>query len=55
MKKLLVTGGNGLVGSAINSDIKIGSEFDLRKSYLCEELFKQISPTHVIHLYLCSF
>jgi GDP-L-fucose synthase len=49
MKKLLVTGGNGLVGSAINADIKIGSEFDLRKSDVCDEVFKKNSPTHVIH------
>lgn len=30
MKKILVTGGNGLVGSSIISDIKIGKEYDLR-------------------------
>lgn len=49
MRKLLVTGGHGLVGSAINANIRIGSEFDLRQGYLCDALFKQLSPTHVIH------
>jgi GDP-L-fucose synthase len=49
MKKLLVTGGNGLVGSAINSDIKIGSNFDLRNNQTCDEVFKMYTPTHVIH------
>jgi len=49
MKKLLVTGGNGLVGSAINADIKIGSDFDLRKTEISDEVFKTHSPTHVIH------
>ena len=28
--KLLVTGGKGLVGSTIDCDLRIGSEFDLR-------------------------
>jgi len=37
--KILVTGGNGLVGSAIKADIKIGKEYDLSKH----------NPTHVIH------
>jgi GDP-L-fucose synthase len=49
MKKLLVTGGNGLVGSSIHADIKIGSEFDLRKSDISDEVFKKNNPTHVIH------
>lgn len=49
MKKLLVTGGNGLVGSSINADIKIGSEFDLRKTDICDGVFKMYKPTHVIH------
>jgi GDP-L-fucose synthase len=49
MKKTLVTGGKGLVGSVINADIKIGSEFDLRNNQLCNEVFKMYSPTHVIH------
>jgi dTDP-4-dehydrorhamnose reductase len=49
MSKLLVTGGNGLVGSAINSDVKIGREFDLRKSDICDSVFKINKPSHVIH------
>jgi GDP-L-fucose synthase len=49
MKKILVTGGNGLVGSQINSDIKIGSNFDLRNNQVCNEVFKMYKPTHVIH------
>ena len=49
MKKLLVTGGNGLVGSAINSDIKTGREFNLISPYECEKMFETYSPTHVIH------
>jgi len=49
MKKILVTGGNGLVGSCIDADIKINSEFDLRKSDISDEVFKIYNPTHVIH------
>jgi len=49
MKRILVTGGNGLVGSCINADIKINSEFDLRKSDISDEVFKIYNPTHVIH------
>lgn len=49
MSKLLVTGGNGLVGSAINSDVKIGREFDLRKSDICDSVFEINKPSHVIH------
>jgi GDP-L-fucose synthase len=49
MKKLLVTGGNGLVGSTINADIKIGSEFDLRKQSDSDNAFNLYNPTHVIH------
>jgi len=49
MKKLLVTGGTGLVGSAINADVKIGSNFDLRNNQICDEVFKIYKPTHVIH------
>jgi nucleoside-diphosphate-sugar epimerase len=29
-KKVLVTGGHGLVGSALNADVRIGHEVDLR-------------------------
>lgn len=49
MKKVLVTGGNGLVGSSITSDIKIGKEFDLRNYNEVDNMFSIHSPTHVIH------
>ena len=49
MKKLLVTGANGLVGSSIISDIKIGKEFDLRNSEETNKMFELHKPTHVIH------
>ena len=49
MKKLLVTGGNGLVGSSITSDIKIGKEYDLRNINETNKMFKHHNPTHVIH------
>ena len=49
MKKLLVTGGNGLVGSSIISDVKIGREYDLRSSDETNEMFNVHKPTHVIH------
>ena len=49
MKKILVTGGNGLVGSSIISDIKIGKEYDLRNPDETNEMFNVHKPTHVIH------
>ena len=49
MKKILVTGGNGLVGSSIKSDVKIGKEFDLRNSEETNKMFELHKPTHVIH------
>lgn len=49
MKKILVTGGKGLVGSAIDADIKIGSEYDLRKPEISDEVFGKFIPSHVIH------
>lgn len=49
MRKLLVTGGNGLVGSAINADVKIGREFDLVNSTQTANAFEIHKPTHVIH------
>lgn len=49
MKKILVTGGNGLVGSAINADIKIGREFDLIQQKDVIEMYRLHKPTHVIH------
>ena len=49
MKKILVTGGNGLVGSSIISDIKIGKEYDLRNPDETNKMFNVHKPTHVIH------
>jgi GDP-L-fucose synthase len=49
MKKLLVTGGNGLVGSSITSDVKIGKEYDLRNIEETNKMFEYHKPTHVIH------
>jgi len=49
MKKLLVTGGNGLVGSSIISDVKIGKEYDLRNFDETNKMFEFHKPTHVIH------
>ena len=44
MKKILVTGGHGLVGSAINADIKIGREFDLKSQIIHGNVDKPITP-----------
>jgi len=49
MKKLLVTGGNGLVGSSINSDVKVGKEYNLIISEETDKMFQFHKPTHVIH------
>ena len=49
MDKILVTGSNGLVGSVIHSDIKIGREYDLRKFDETNKMFQYYKPTHVIH------
>ena len=49
MKKLLVTGGNGLVGSSINADIKIGRQYDLKLTDETNKMFEYHKPTHVIH------
>lgn len=49
MKKILVTGGKGLVGSALHADIKIGREFDLVKKEDCDKMLQLHNPTHVIH------
>jgi GDP-L-fucose synthase len=49
MKKLLVTGSNGLVGSSIISDIKIGREINLINPSDTLEMFNTEKPTHVIH------
>jgi GDP-L-fucose synthase len=48
-EKLLVTGGRGLVGSAINADVKLGREFNLINSVETDQAFKMHNPTHVIH------
>jgi GDP-L-fucose synthase len=49
MNKLLVTGSNGLVGSVINADIKVGKEYDLRNIEVTNQMFLKHKPTHVIH------
>jgi len=49
MKKLLVTGGNGLVGSSIICDVKIGKQYDLRNIEETNKMFVYHKPTHVIH------
>ncbi len=48
--KTLVTGGTGLVGSSLLSDIKINSkDADLRRWFEVEKIFDKHKPTHVIH------
>ena len=47
--KLLVTGGNGLVGSAINANIKLGREYNLINPEETLKAFQLHKPTHVIH------
>ena len=49
MRKVLVTGGRGLVGSAIEAEIKIGSEFDLRRPEAAHAAIATHNPTHIIH------
>ena len=49
MKKLLVTGSNGLVGSSIISDVKIGREINLINPSDTLDTFQVHKPTHVIH------
>jgi GDP-L-fucose synthase len=49
MKKLLVTGGNGLVGSSINSDVKIGREYDLKNIEDTNKMFDVHKPICVVH------
>ena len=48
-KKLLVTGGNGLVGSMIDADIKVGRDYDLLNSLETDRMFSEHKPNHVIH------
>mgnify|MGYP003672709624 FL=1 len=45
----MVTGGNGLVGSTLDSNLRFGSEFDLRNPTTCDELFQKEKPVNVIH------
>jgi len=47
--KTLVTGGTGLVGSAITANFKIGRNYDLTNSLICDLMFKEYKPTHVVH------
>jgi GDP-L-fucose synthase len=47
--KILVTGGTGLVGSALKADIKVGSEFDLRITKNAHSLISIHKPSHIIH------
>ncbi len=49
MKKILVTGGAGLVGSAINANIRIGREVNLVNPNETLNMFELHNPTHVIH------
>ena len=54
MKKILVTGGTGMLGVHLQQIIPeahyVGSEYDLRDWLEAENLFETIKPTHVIHL-----
>jgi GDP-L-fucose synthase len=47
--KVLVTGGYGLVGSALYADIRIGREHDLRDPYQVNRMYELHKPTHVVH------
>lgn len=48
-KKVLVTGGNGLVGSTITADVRIGREVDLRNTNSVNDIYELHKPTHVVH------
>ena len=48
-KKVLVTGGHGLVGSALHADVRIGHEIDLRDPVQVDQMYEQHKPTHVVH------
>jgi GDP-L-fucose synthase len=48
-KKILVTGGHGLVGSTLHADVRIGHEIDLRNPSEVDAMYAQHTPTHVIH------
>lgn len=47
--KLLVTGGKGLVGSAIKADVKLGREYNLINPQEANKAIEYHSPTHIIH------
>jgi GDP-L-fucose synthase len=47
--KTLITGGTGLVGSAIKDGIKVGKNYDLTNPIICDSMFNHHKPTHVIH------
>jgi GDP-L-fucose synthase len=47
--KRLVTGGTGLVGSAIIADVKVGRNYDLTNPLICDSMFNEHKPTQVIH------
>ena len=50
MKKVLVTGGTGLVGTAVEADIKVGTkDADLRDWDQTNKLIENHKPTHVVH------
>lgn len=50
MKKVLVTGGTGLVGTAVEADIKVGTkDADLRDWDQTNKLIESHKPTHVVH------
>lgn len=50
MKKVLVTGGSGLVGRCIEGDVKISSkDADLTNFDQTKKIFDYHNPTHVIH------
>ena len=49
MKKLLVTRGKGMVGSAIDSSIKLGREYNLIDPQETLKAFTDHNPTHIIH------
>mgnify|MGYP000573431076 CR=1 FL=1 len=47
--KLLVTGGKGLVGSAIKADVKLGREYDLINPQETNKAIEYHQPSHIIH------
>lgn len=50
MDRILITGGTGLVGSAIKGDVHLGSkDGDLRDMSAVNSIFEKYKPTHVVH------